>query len=249
LEEGAGWLIGSILPRRRLSIKRSVRPRCSLIIHRALLQCDTLRLRARRYRQIGPGEELLVFKVALVGTHGVNKTTIAYELAGTLKRKAVTVELLTEIARECPFPLNESATRQAYQWIIARQIQMEIEKAPRADVLVCDRSVLDNFAYYIRRYHDVSEESAALGAYCRSWMTSYDLLVRCTVTRALESDGFRSTDTRFQSEIDKLCDELFESVYDQTTHPAYVRGPLSAIEIAEIILRSWAIKADGVISK
>ena len=84
-----------------------------------------------------------MYKVALVGTHGVNKTTIAYELAGIIKRKGGTVELLTEIARECPLPLNEQATRDAYQWIIARQIQLEIEKSPRAHVLICDRSVLE----------------------------------------------------------------------------------------------------------
>ena len=104
-----------------------------------------------------------MFKVALVGTHGVNKTTIAYELAGALKRRSRTVELITEIARECPFPLNEQATRQAFQWIIARQIQLEIEKSPRADVLVCDRAVLDNFAYYVRRFGEADAESRALG--------------------------------------------------------------------------------------
>src|SRR5258706_4357439 len=114
-----------------------------------------------------------LFKVALVGTHGVNKTTIAYELAGVLKRKGRTVELLTEIARECPFPLNEQATREAYQWIIARQVQLEIEKSPRADVLVCDRSVLDNFAYYVRRYGGKSEQAEALGSYFPSWIKHY----------------------------------------------------------------------------
>lgn len=177
-----------------------------------------------------------MFKVALVGTHGVNKTTIAYELAGVLKRRGRTVELLTEIARECPFPLNESATREAYQWIIARQIQLELEKAPRADVLVCDRSVLDNFAYYVRRYGSKGEEAEALGAYCRSWMRTYDLLLRLPITQALASDGFRSTDEQFQREIDLLCDELFESAYSRTTRPAYVRGLLSAGELAELVL-------------
>jgi hypothetical protein len=107
-----------------------------------------------------------LFKVALVGTHGVNKTTIAYELAGLLKRRGRTVELLTEIARECPFPLNEQASREAYHWIIARQVQLEIEKSPRADILVCDRAVLDNFAYYLRRYGDSGQEADALGLYC-----------------------------------------------------------------------------------
>jgi thymidylate kinase len=178
-----------------------------------------------------------LFKVALVGTHGVNKTTIAYELAGLLKRKGRTVELLTEIARECPFPLNEQATRDAYQWIIARQVQLEIEKAPRADVVVCDRSVLDNFAYYARRYGTKGAEAEALRLYCGSWMRSYDLLVRLPISQALAPDGFRSTDAGFQREIDLLCDELFESAYTQTTRPSYIRGSLSATEIAESVLR------------
>lgn len=177
-----------------------------------------------------------MFKVALVGTHGVNKTTIAYELAGALKRRGRTVELITEIARDCPFPLNERATREAFQWIIARQIQLELEKAPRADVLVCDRAVLDNFAYYVRRFGEAEEESRALGAYCRSWMNSYDLLVRLPITYPLAADGFRSTDVEFQHEIDYLCDKLFEADYNEQTRPAYVRGPVSATEIAERIL-------------
>lgn len=188
--------------------------------------------------RVGSGGDRKLFKVALVGTHGVNKTTLAYELAGALKRKGRTVELLTEIARECPFPLNEQATREAYLWIIARQVQLEIEKAPRADVLVCDRSVLDNFAYYVRRYGRNDEQAEALGAYCRSWMKTYDLLVRLPIAQALAADGFRSTNEEFQRDIDLLCDELFERVYTDSTRPAYVRGLLSASDIAELVSRS-----------
>ncbi len=176
-----------------------------------------------------------MFKVALVGTHGVNKTTIAYELAGVLKRAGKTVELITETARECPFPLNEQATREAYQWIIARQIQLEIEKTPRSDVLVCDRSVLDNFAYYVRRFGNNSPVFESLRAYCMAWMNTYDLLVRLPITHALEPDGFRSTDADFQQRIDQLCDELFEGRFDATTHPAYTRGNFSAVQIAKMI--------------
>jgi nicotinamide riboside kinase len=176
-----------------------------------------------------------LFKIALVGTHGVNKTTIAYELAGALKRAGKRVELLTEIARECPFPLNEDATREAYQWIIARQIQLEIEKAPRADILVCDRSVLDNYAYYQRRYGRNGERLDALREYCISWTQTYDMLVRLPVTRPLTDDGFRSTDVAFQREIDELCDELFDRRFDATTRPAYTRGAFSAVQIAKMI--------------
>ncbi len=177
-----------------------------------------------------------MLKLALVGTHGVNKTTIAYELAGALKRRGKTVELLTEIARECPFPLNERATREAFIWIITRQIQLEIEKSPRADVLVCDRSVLDNYAYYIRLFGATGEEPESLGLFCRSWMKSYDLLVRLPITHPLTADGFRSTDEEFQRDIDHLCDELFESQYSEKTCPVYTRGLISAGDIAEFII-------------
>ncbi|HLG16248.1 MAG TPA: AAA family ATPase [Blastocatellia bacterium] len=184
-----------------------------------------------------------MFKVALVGTHGVGKTTIAYELGGAIKRKGRTVELLTEIARECPFPLNEQASREAYLWIIARQVQLEIEKAVRADFLICDRSVLDNYAYYTRRYGVAGREAEALAAYCRAWMTTYDLLVRLPITEPLIDDGFRSTDLKFQREIDRLCDELFETDYNEATRPAYRRGLLTATEIAEVVLAE--LRADG----
>lgn len=176
-----------------------------------------------------------MFKVALVGTHGVNKTTIAYELAGVIKRRGLTVELLTEIARECPFPLNDRATREAYHWIIARQVQLELEKSTRAEILVCDRSVLDNFAYYLRRYGSQGQEAEALSQYCRAWMNTYDLLVRLPISYPLTADGFRSTDAEFQHEIDHLCDEMFENLYNESTRPAYLRGPLSANQIAESI--------------
>jgi hypothetical protein len=96
--------------------------------------------------------------------------------------------------------------------------------------------VLDNFAYYVRRYGSKGEEAEALGLYCRSWMRTYDLLVRLPIAEALAPDGFRSTDAGFQREVDLLCDELFESAYGDKTRPAYLRGSLSASEIAEFVL-------------
>lgn len=184
-----------------------------------------------------------MFKVALVGTHGVGKTTVAYELGGAIKRRGRTVELLTEIARECPFALNDQASREAHQWIIARQVQLEIEKRPRAEVLICDRSVLDNYAYYARLYGTAGEQAEALLAYCRAWTSTYDLLVRLPVVAPLTDDGFRSTSVQFQHEIERLCDELFEGYYDEQTRPAYIRSLLTAGDIAGYILARCEARA------
>ena len=49
-------------------------------------------------------------KVAFIGTHGVGKTTLCYDLAAALKKRDLTVELVREVARECPLPINRETT-------------------------------------------------------------------------------------------------------------------------------------------
>jgi hypothetical protein len=105
--------------------------------------------------------------------------------------------------------------------------------------------VLDNFAYYVRRYSQTGNEAEALGAYCRSWVETYDLLVRLPIAEPLAAEGFRSTDQEFQREIDRWCDEMFE-VYNERTRPLYVRGPMSATEIARFILESDQPRVQGL---
>ena len=39
-------------------------------------------------------------KLALIGTHGVGKTTLAYEICSLLKKADQNVELVTEVARK-----------------------------------------------------------------------------------------------------------------------------------------------------
>ena len=69
-------------------------------------------------------------------------------------------------------------------------------------------------------------------------MATYDLLVRLPASAPLTDDGFRSTDVRFQHEIEQLCDELFESCYDEQTHPVYIRSLLTASDIAGYIVNN-----------
>ena len=43
-------------------------------------------------------------KVAFIGTHGVGKTTLCYDLAALLKRQDVDVDIVKEVARLSPLP-------------------------------------------------------------------------------------------------------------------------------------------------
>jgi adenylate kinase family enzyme len=65
-------------------------------------------------------------KIALIGTHGVGKTTLCFDLAARLKRLDRSVHLVTEVARDCPLPLNRDTTLDAQSWILHTQCAREI---------------------------------------------------------------------------------------------------------------------------
>lgn len=143
-------------------------------------------------------------KIAFVGSHGVGKTTLCFEIAAHIKRLDLGVELVKEVARRCPLPINEGTTLDAQTWILHTQIAEEIAASARYDVVVCDRSVLDNYAYLVAR----TGRQPALDALVATWITSYDALFKVPVTSAPTFDGTRAVSTTFQLEIDAQIDQL-----------------------------------------
>jgi nicotinamide riboside kinase len=145
-------------------------------------------------------------KIAFTGTHGTGKTTLTYQVAAEFRKRGHNVEMLKEVARESPLPINERTTPDAQRWILFRQMSLELELGARSDVLVCDRSVLDNYAY-LRRAFGAQE---TLERYLAEWMRTYDEVVHVPVTDArIAADGVRSTDREFQVEIDRIVRDLF----------------------------------------
>jgi thymidylate kinase len=146
-------------------------------------------------------------KVAFVGTHGVGKTTLCYDLAAQLKRLDLGVELVKEVARRCPLPINEKTTPDAQAWILHTQMAEELAAAAIYEVVICDRSVLDNYAYLVARIGRKPEFDALV----RSWIGSYNFLFKVPVLDAPSFDGTRAVSQNFQVEIDEIIDELLSS--------------------------------------
>ena len=146
-------------------------------------------------------------KVAFVGTHGVGKTTLCFDLAAQLKRLDLGVELVKEVARRCPLPINEQTTPDAQAWILHMQMAEELAAAASYEVVICDRSVLDNYAYLVARVG----RRPAMDALVESWIPSYNALFKVPVVDAPSFDGTRAVSQTFQLEIDQTIDELVES--------------------------------------
>ncbi len=144
-------------------------------------------------------------KLALIGTHGVGKTTLAYEVCSLLKKADFNVELVTEVARRSPFPVNEGTTLEGQLWILHAQIAAELEAAARAPHVICDRAVLDNYGYLVNKFGRQQQ----LEVWLSWWMESYSLLVAVPpLADGIPPDGFRSENLEFQQRIHDLIEEL-----------------------------------------
>lgn len=144
-------------------------------------------------------------KIAFIGSHGVGKTTLCYGLAARLKARDVVLDIVHEVARRCPLPINEASNVAAQSWILHTQIADELAASARHPVVICDRSVLDNYVYMLLR----AGRQAGLEALVAWWLTSYDLLVHVPIVQGLQADGLRSTDPEFQRLVDsRVLEEL-----------------------------------------
>lgn len=161
----------------------------------------------------------------------MRKTNAVHSFAGAVGRTGRSVEVGREVVRFNPLGLNEGATPEAQLWVIMAQIQQELELRTRADVLVVDRAVVDNFAYFLRVTKGADPFNVK--PLVKNWSGTYDLYVRLRPDIPLTADGVRSTSDKFRNEIEKILDQII---------PLYVPDDrlieLRASEISEVT--DWA---------
>ena len=143
-------------------------------------------------------------KIAFIGTHGVGKTTLCYDLAAALKRRGLDVDIVKEVARLSPLPINRKTSLEAQTWILMTQIAEEIRSASQNRVVVCDRSVLDNYAYMVL----ACGRQRPIERFVDHWMRTYDLLFKVPIVGPPSADGVRDTDEFFMRAIDDQLEKL-----------------------------------------
>jgi nicotinamide riboside kinase len=157
-------------------------------------------------------------KIAFIGSHGVGKTTLCYDLAGLLKRQGIHVDMVKEVARLSPLPINRKTSVEAQIWILMTQVAEEIRSGAYHQVVVCDRSVLDNYAYMMLACGR-QPPFERLVAY---WIKTYDLLLKVPISGTPSADGVRDTDEFFMRAIDELVDRLLAEM--KVPHEALPAG-------------------------
>lgn len=146
-------------------------------------------------------------KIAFIGTHGVGKTVLTFSLASQLRAHSVDADVVHENSRRSPFPINEGTTLEGQMWILATQWQAELEASRRCRLVICDRAVVDNYAYMVRG----CGEQQFLHPFLERWLRTYDALFWVPIIEdQIAADSLRSTAPAFQREIHDLVGALVE---------------------------------------
>lgn len=171
-------------------------------------------------------------KIAFIGSHGVGKTTLCYGLAARLKARDIVLDVIHEVARRCPLPINESTGVASESWILHTQIAEEVIAQARHPVVVCDRSALDNYVYLLL----AAGPRDGLDQLVDRWMRTYDLLIHVPVIEEPRADGVRATDPAFQLAVDqRLRQEIAaRDLSAMELDPAARDGWLDAAEAAAL---------------
>lgn len=147
-------------------------------------------------------------KIAIIGTHGIGKTTFSYMLAAYYKQQGRNAEVISEVIRQSPFTYNDGTTEETVLWAYHSQIIAELNAvAKKFDTIICDRAAYDCIAY--ADYWGVDSEQihqARLGAI--EWFGSYHKLFFIIPDVEIKPDGVRSVDNNFQVGVHEIYERF-----------------------------------------
>jgi nicotinamide riboside kinase len=145
-------------------------------------------------------------KIVIIGAQGVGKTT----LAGQINKHYPDFKILPEAARlakEAGYNLDHTATIETEHWLIAKQIELESGEGK----WVADRCGIDLLAYI---EHLFSDEDSLIEHATKTLVPRfghYDVVLYLPSGEfAIEDDGLRSTDVKFQKAIDERIRHILE---------------------------------------
>jgi len=169
-------------------------------------------------------------KIAIIGSHCVGKTTLCKKLFEYLRAKGYSVGLLEEVVRSCPFPVNEMTTVDAQDWILREQKKREAELNEKYEILILDRGVIDNFAYWLRVAQNSGLDPNLIKKKEREVFrhsAGYHLLffLHPFESEIIENDNFRSVDPVWRKEMHERVLNIVEKFRKEFNVPiVYLKG-------------------------
>lgn len=155
-------------------------------------------------------------KIAISGTHSTGKTTFLARLQASLGRSIPTVAGLPREAANLGFPILKEHNFQSTLWLMAAGMQRELEAGLRSPLVLVDRPVMEPAAYLLAALKFRGEmlpaaEQSCLREIARSYMFTYDLVLKTVVDPALpiSNNKKRDHDAPFRALVDEEIDAFY----------------------------------------
>lgn len=151
-------------------------------------------------------------KIALMGTHGVGKTSVAEMFS-----QQYGVPMVTSASRRVKklgYPINQHATCESQAATSMGRLAAQLSAG---DHFISDRTLLDSMAYNSWQLtHAWSDDPKAAYWYdtmdiiAEKVMKDYDYLFYVPITFPLVADGVRAMEDKYQADIDRLVQEFIK---------------------------------------
>ena len=170
-------------------------------------------------------------KIAVMGAQHTGKSTLIKNLSDFLEKMNYTVGLIGEVVRDCPYPINKMATLKAQDWILDEQVRREEALEGKFDIIVLtDRCLLDNFAYWKRvaekvklSSSEILEKEKEVFNHAKSY--SIVFFLQLFEVKRIKDDKFRSIDFKWRREMHKRINDVVKKFSSQYNTPVvYVKG-------------------------
>lgn len=160
------------------------------------------------------------YKIAICGSHGIRKSTMANYLAFTLKNRypEKNIGLINENIREIKQICNgEMNTFKFMKMCLFDQLWKENRFSYIYDISITDRSILDCFMYYEQNNKNVHDDYSYYFDFMLHNLDTYDKIyyIRPSDNHIID-DGFRFTNPEERNEIDKRFEQFFNQYYYYT---------------------------------
>ena len=148
-------------------------------------------------------------KVAFLGTHRIGKTTAAHKLVYELRKSGINAGYFPEVIRTintCLFEIDNINSR-TQKYLLHKQISKEMEEELKYDILVCDRSILDTYIYFVvgKKMYNINWEY-----FIHEHMKTYDYLFYIKAKNKFnKKDNFNVLKDDFRQQVE---DNIFNIV-------------------------------------
>jgi thymidylate kinase len=179
-------------------------------------------------------------KIAILGTHGIGKTTLAYEMAHFYKLQGKNVKVVQDVEHSSPFSSKKPDALSCI-WLLNAHIEKELEAlAKKVDVIICDRSAIDSIMYAKAANSSIGHIFDKMCQVANEWMSTYEKLIYVRPSDDICISNKNTGSEKFQRSVADRFEQWLESA------PRCVRDKITVVESKDIFgrKRCWLQSKD-----